>query len=157
MSNDAARAAQLRRGLYLAFRASPHRICVHVLLVSWPSTQLRSAHYVSIPRWPGHHEKSRVLQCLPESHDGCVEVLDEVVEYLCQRFPNKFDRIKRGNATTIRNKITGETFVFGTENDNVGPLEIAVRLTMEDLSILMTNADGKYYLLVCSSASADPN
>lgn len=91
-------------------------------------------------------EKSKVLQCLPESYEGCMEMLEEVVEFLCRQFPNVFECRKFGNETTVHNQMTGETFVFGTGNDQVGPLEIAVRLTMEDLSILMKNPDGEYYL-----------
>ena len=91
-------------------------------------------------------EKSKVLQCLPESYDGCMEMLEEVVKFLCRQFPKMFESRKHGNGTTVHNRMTGETFVFGTGNDQIGPLEIAVRLTMEDLSILMKNSDGEYYL-----------
>lgn len=91
-------------------------------------------------------EKSKVLQCLPESHDGCVEALDEVVEFLCERFPNMFQRKKSGPETVVYNKMTGETFVFGGDNHQMDPLEIAVRLTMEDLSVLLKNEDDEYYL-----------
>lgn len=93
-------------------------------------------------------EKSKVLQCLPESHDGCMEVLEEVVRFLCGRFPGMFESTTQGKETTVRNKMAGETFVFGGQSDQFGPLEIAARLTMEDLSILMKNADGEYYLSV---------
>ena len=93
-------------------------------------------------------EKSKVLQCLPESYDACLEALEEVVEFLCQRFSNVFEQKKCGDETIVHNKMTGETFTFGGENKDVDPLEIAVRLTMEDLSILMKNEDGEYYLLV---------
>ncbi|RHZ66840.1 hypothetical protein CDV55_107210 [Aspergillus turcosus] len=96
-------------------------------------------------------EREKVLQCLPESYDACLEALEEVVEFLCQRFPHVFERKKSGNESTIHNRMTGETFVFGGENKQVDPLEIAVRLTMEDLSILMQNADGEYYLAASAS------
>ncbi|RJE24413.1 hypothetical protein PHISCL_03267 [Aspergillus sclerotialis] len=96
-------------------------------------------------------EKSKVLQCLPESYEGCMEMLEEVVEFLCRQFPNVFECRKHGNETTVYNRMTGETFVFGTDNDQIGPLEIAVRLTMEDLSVLMKNSDGEYYLAASAS------
>lgn len=95
------------------------------------------------------NEKKKVLQCLPESYEACLEALEEVVEFLTQRFANMFDMKKNGEETTVYNKVTGETFVFGGDRSGqMDPLEIAVRLTMEDLSILMKNADGEYYLLV---------
>jgi hypothetical protein len=92
-------------------------------------------------------EKQKVLQCLPESYEACLEALEEVVEFLTQRFSNMFDMKRHGEETTVYNKVTGETFVFGGgRNEQMDPLEIAVRLTMEDLSILMKNEDGEYYL-----------
>lgn len=91
-------------------------------------------------------EKSKVLQCLPESYDGSMEVLEEVVGFLCRKYPSMFESTKQGSVTTVENKLAGETFVFGTGNDQIGPLEIAARLTMEDLSVLMKNTNGEYYL-----------
>ncbi|KAK1144685.1 hypothetical protein N8T08_004989 [Aspergillus melleus] len=96
-------------------------------------------------------EKQKVLQCLPESYEACLEALEEVVDFLCQRFSDMFERKKSGDETTIHNKMTGETFVYGGQNRDVDPLEIAVRLTMEDLSILMKNADDEYYLAASAS------
>ncbi|KAA8651581.1 heme-dependent oxidative N-demethylase family protein [Aspergillus tanneri] len=96
-------------------------------------------------------EKNKVLQCLPESYEACLEALEEVVDFLCQRFSNMFERKKSGDESTVYNKMTGETFVFGGQNRDVDPLEIAVRLTMEDLSILMKNADDEYYLAASAS------
>ncbi|KAL4809212.1 hypothetical protein BDV18DRAFT_76935 [Aspergillus unguis] len=97
-------------------------------------------------------EKEKVLQCLPESYEACLEALEEVVEFLTQRFANMFDLEKHGEQTTVRNKVTGETFVFGGEkSQQMDPLEIAVRLTMEDLSILMKNTEGEYYLAASAS------
>lgn len=94
------------------------------------------------------HEKHRVLRCLPESGGACMEVLEEVVGFLCGRFPDAFERTvgRDGKGTCVANKLTGESFVFGTGQDALEPLEIAVRLTMEDLSVLLENADGEYYL-----------
>ncbi|GLA48122.1 hypothetical protein AnigIFM63604_003216 [Aspergillus niger] len=96
-------------------------------------------------------EKSKVLQCLPESYEACLEALEEVVEFLCQRFSNVFEQKKCGDETTVHNKMTGETFSFGGKNKDVDPLEIAVRLTMEDLSILMKNEEDEYYLAASAS------
>ncbi|KKK26135.1 hypothetical protein P175DRAFT_0507698 [Aspergillus ochraceoroseus IBT 24754] len=97
-------------------------------------------------------ERSKVFQCLPESYDACLEALEEVVEFLCQRFSNMFEMKKDEEKTTIYNKMTGETFIFGGDKTGqMDPLEIAVRLTMEDLSILMKNADGEYYLAASAS------
>ncbi|KAI9932123.1 hypothetical protein ASPWEDRAFT_171752 [Aspergillus wentii DTO 134E9] len=97
------------------------------------------------------HEREKVLQCLPQSYNACLEALEEVVDFLCQRYSNMFERKQYGDETTIHNKVTGETFVFGGGNNQMDPLEIAVRLTMEDLSILMKNEDEEYYLAASAS------
>lgn len=94
-------------------------------------------------------ERDNVFQCLPESKEACAEALEEVVNFLCERFPGMFEQRKCGSDTEVHNKKTGEMFVFGS-NNTMEPLEIAVRLAMEDLSILMKNDEGEYYLYVCS-------
>lgn len=91
-------------------------------------------------------ERKKVFQCLPESREACAEALAEVVTFLCERFPWMFEQTKRGEEKMVLNKKTGETFVFTETNNGMEPLEIAVRLTMEDLSILMKNEDDEYYL-----------
>ncbi|KAL4871309.1 hypothetical protein BDV12DRAFT_164582 [Aspergillus spectabilis] len=97
-------------------------------------------------------ERQKVFQCLPESYDACLEALEEVVEFLTQRFANMFDMKKHGEKTTVYNRMTGETFIFGGDRTGqMDPLEIAVRLTMEDLSILMKNEGGEYYLAASAS------
>lgn len=93
-------------------------------------------------------ENCKVLQCLPGSYDACLEALQTVVDFLCQRFPSMFEQKKHGSAWTVRNKIAGEVFVIGGPHKRVNALEIAARLTTEDLSILMKNADNEYYLSV---------
>lgn len=120
-------------------------------------------------RYPDEHrvrtqlleeKKDKVLQCLPESYEACLEALEEVVAFLCRRYPSMFEVKESGSGNengktkTVCNKITGEEFVYGGDPGNdheqkqqrLDPLEIAVRLTMEDLSILMKNEDDEYYL-----------
>lgn len=100
-------------------------------------------------------EKDQVLQCLPETDEACAEALEEVVGFLCWRYPGMYERKCRGETSTVHNKMTGEAFTYGgrddrggtgTSGEQLGPLEIAARLAMEDLSVLMTNPDDEYYL-----------
>ena len=92
--------------------------------------------------------RQQVLQCLPESQAACEEMLEEVIGFLCHHFPCMFERTRWGSTVTIRNKETCESFAFQPSNNKMEPLEIAARLAMEDLSILMPNEDGQYYLFV---------
>lgn len=96
-------------------------------------------------------KRDQVLQCLPESVDACHEALEEVSKFLSQRFPNMFETTMHNSKPHIKNRMTGEKFELGgsVPNENLpDALEAAVRLTMEDLSILMMNDDGEYYLYV---------
>lgn len=92
--------------------------------------------------------RNEVIQCLPESKDACVEALEVVAEFLCERYPDMFVMEKRSRKKRVHNRKTGETFVVGDDKESIDPLEIAVRLAMEDLSILMKNEEGEYYVYV---------
>ncbi|OQE14108.1 hypothetical protein PENSTE_c039G07681 [Penicillium steckii] len=99
-------------------------------------------------------KKSEVLRCLPESLESCHEALEEVSEFLCQRFPNMFRKVSENNQDLIENCMTGEKFDLGRSVSggiDTDALEAAVRLTMEDLSILMLNDEGEYYLAASAS------
>lgn len=96
-------------------------------------------------------KKGKVLQCLPESVEACREALEEVSSFLCQRFPSMFQTEIVDGRQSIQNRMTGEKFEIGGAFPNEKPtdaLEAAVRLTMEDLSILMKNDEDEYYLCV---------
>lgn len=99
-------------------------------------------------------KRDQVLRCLPESVEACREALEEVSSFLCQQFPNMFHLSFGYGKKIIRNCMTGEMFEIGgsvSTEKLTDALEAAVRLTMEDLSILMKNEDGEYYLYVLQS------
>ncbi len=86
---------------------------------------------------------------VPESAQACQEALEEVSEFLFERYPNMFKKVVEGDRTSIQNCMTGERFDIGgaaSGGEGIDALEAAVRLTMEDLSILMMNKEGEYYL-----------
>lgn len=94
-------------------------------------------------------KKDTILQCLPESRDCCQEALEEVSQFLCERFPSGFQKANQSGEDIIENRMTGEKFNITSHAKNgssTDALEAAVRLTMEDLSVLMLNEDGEYYL-----------
>ncbi|KAJ5232121.1 hypothetical protein N7468_005077 [Penicillium chermesinum] len=93
-------------------------------------------------------------RCLPESRDGCQEALEEVSQFLCERFPSAFHKTTEGDESVIENRMTGEKFNVtqqAASGNSTDALEAAVRLTMEDLSVLMLNEDGEYYLAASAS------
>lgn len=94
------------------------------------------------------NQRSQVIQSLPESKIACAEGLEVVAEFLCERYPDMFYMEVAGDLKKIHNRKTGESFIIGDENSTTDPLETAVRLAMEDLSILIMNEEGEYYLYV---------
>jgi hypothetical protein len=98
-----------------------------------------------------HEKRGEVIQCLPESLESCQEALEEVSDFLCERFSTIFTMSTHDNRKIIENRMTGDKFTVSGRDANEGlteALEAAVRLTMEDLSILMINEEGEYYLYV---------
>lgn len=98
-----------------------------------------------------HEKRGEVIQCLPESLESCQEALEEVSDFLCERFSTMFKMSTHDNKKVIENCMTGDKFTVSGRDSNEGlteALEAAVRLTMEDLSILMMNEEGEYYLYV---------
>lgn len=98
-----------------------------------------------------HEKREEVLRCLPESIDPCQEALEEVSNFLCERFPNMFEMSIQDGRKIIDNRMTDDKFAVSGRDPNEGlteALEAAVRLTMEDLSILMMNEEGEFYLYV---------
>lgn len=98
-----------------------------------------------------HEKKEQVLRCLPESIGPCQEALEEVSDFLCERFPNMFEMSVKDDRKIVENRMTSDSFTVSGRNPKEGfteALEAAVRLTMEDLSILMMNKEGEFYLYV---------
>lgn len=90
---------------------------------------------------------SNVLQCLPSTEAACHEVLDLVVNFLSQRYPQHFtiDHSK----SIIHNHLTKETHLIGPRC--ITPMETAARLAMEDFNILVKDPDSGEYLLMASA------
>ncbi|KAI9644555.1 hypothetical protein NHQ30_006576 [Ciborinia camelliae] len=87
-----------------------------------------------------------VLQVLPPAIPATHELLDLVIEFLLQRYPEDFTLLSPNSSPNsnsqphaeekkILNKLTGESYVIGPTCEN--PLEIAARLCMEDFNILL--------------------
>ncbi|KAI9766685.1 MAG: hypothetical protein M1840_006329 [Geoglossum simile] len=88
--------------------------------------------------------KSKVLQCLPGSESACLEVLEVVLDFLIEKWPDVFERFGTNN-NFVRNNKTGEEFNL----DEDLPLEVAARLVAEDLNVLEESGEG--YILIASA------
>lgn len=81
-----------------------------------------------------------VLHCLAGSEKASMEALDLVSDYLSAVYPFMFKKANTGRGLEILNKATEERFSYRSDYSR-NALEIAARLCMEDLSILMRSDD----------------
>jgi alpha-1,2-mannosyltransferase len=105
-----------------------------------------------------HDDKSRRLaergsKCVkvdpdPKVYDGTLELLEELTEYLTERYPSMFKRTDVG----LDNLLTAES--FDTRSDHLtvngikeSPMQLSARLIQDDLAIMFEKEDGQYYLL----------
>lgn len=93
-----------------------------------------------------HNQRGKVFSCLPEAKEACEDALQAVAEFLPQRYPLMFEMTRQSSGPTIHNKKTGDKFVVGGLNIEMEPLEIAARLAMEDLSVILKNDQDQHYL-----------
>ncbi|EEH20123.2 hypothetical protein PABG_02382 [Paracoccidioides brasiliensis Pb03] len=90
---------------------------------------------------------TKVLQCLPEAKYACQELLQEIATYLCDRYPAIFEM----DNDAVKITKTGEVFCLRDHTNGMEPLEIAARLAMEDLSVLLEDGSEQSYLAATTS------
>lgn len=93
---------------------------------------------------------SDAIDCREGGYEGCMEMLECLVEYLPRRFPTIFSMSSDGRE--IHNHITGETFNITRSCLTQHPLFIAGRLVEDDLNILVEGPRGEYILKAVLSA-----
>ncbi|KAI9696100.1 MAG: hypothetical protein M1836_005931 [Candelina mexicana] len=98
-----------------------------------------------------HADKARRIQergpkcckTAPEAFDGAVELLEELCDYLPQRYPSLYRKTTVG----MDNLLTGETFNIIKRPLVEDPMAMAARTVQDDLAIMFEKPDGQYYLL----------
>ena len=93
--------------------------------------------------------KERGAKCsktAPEAFDGACELLEELCDYLPQRYPSLY----RKTAVGMDNIVTGETFNIVERPLKEDPMQMAARTVQDDLAIMFEKPDGQYYLLAGS-------
>ncbi|KAF2787079.1 glycosyltransferase family 22 protein [Melanomma pulvis-pyrius CBS 109.77] len=79
----------------------------------------------------------------PEAFDGACELLEELVDYLPQRYPSLYRKTDVG----MDNVVTGESFNIVERPLKEDPMQMAARFVQDDLAIMFEKPDGQYYLL----------
>lgn len=97
-----------------------------------------------------HADKTRRIAerekkcCLtaPEAYDGALELLEELCDYLPQRYPTLYKRTPTG----IHNLWNNQTISL-QKPLAADPITLCGLLVQDDLAIMFEKADGQYYLL----------
>lgn len=89
---------------------------------------------------------SRCSHTAPEAYDAAVELLEEFVDYLPQRYPSLYRRTEVG----MDNLWSGESFNVVERPLKEDPMQMCGRFTQDDLALMFERPDGQYYLLAGS-------
>lgn len=139
---------------YRPFRWGPYHITMGLRSMQWDEWIELDNHYMRY-----HDDKKRRIEergskCSytdpdPRVFAGAVELLEELSEYLSERYPSMFRKTESG----VDNVVTNESFnvkeltMNGVKED---PMQLCARLTQDDLAIMYEKEDGQYYLLAGS-------
>ena len=102
-------------------------------------------HYPHYHRTKARRIEERGSKCCktaPEAYNAAVELLEDLVEYLPERYPTLYRRTKSG----INNLWSGES-INTTAPLSEDPIQTCARLVQDDLAIMVEKEDGQYYLL----------
>lgn len=89
---------------------------------------------------------SKCCGTAPEAYPAALELLEELVDYLPNRYPTLYKRTPEG----IRNLWSGESFNIVERPLKEEPMRTAGRLVQDDLALMIEKPDGEYYLLAGS-------
>jgi len=123
---------------YLPLRAGPFRLAMglkDLRLDDWIEIDRHYPEQLALKRRLFDERREEVFAALPGSETASREVLDLLIEHLCCRFPDWFERRDR----TLTNRITAET--WATDASPLHPLELASRLVQEDLCLMQRRQD----------------
>ncbi|KAK6076036.1 hypothetical protein SCUP234_07536 [Seiridium cupressi] len=89
---------------------------------------------------------SKCCGTAPEAYPAALELLQELADYLPNRYPTMYERTANG----IVNLWSGESFDITERPLKEDPMCMAGRLTQDDLALMIEKPDGEYYLLAGS-------
>ncbi|KAG7004318.1 hypothetical protein G7Y79_00026g059020 [Physcia stellaris] len=130
---------------YRPFKHGPYHITMGLRTMHWDDWIELDNQF---PRF--HADKSRRIaereekccKTAPEAYAGAVELLEELADYLPQRYPTLYTRT-RDSITNLWNNQT-ISLRQPLEKD---PITLCALLIQDDLAIMFEKEDGQYYLL----------
>lgn len=139
---------------YRPFRWGPYHITMGLRTMKWDEWIELDNHYSRYHADKKLRIEERGSKCCrtdpdPRVFDGAVELLEELSAYLSERYPSMFRKTDVG----VDNLFTNESFDIRPDHLSLNggpkedPMQLAARLTQDDLAIMFEKEDGQYYLL----------
>ena len=92
-------------------------------------------------------QKSAVLQCRPGSEAACIEALEMIAHELTINFPDQYRAWPSlSKVETVEILATGEVLEVRPPFGGMEPLEVAVRLAVEDFNVLIKGGKDEHTL-----------
>ncbi|KAH7384934.1 hypothetical protein BKA64DRAFT_153497 [Cadophora sp. MPI-SDFR-AT-0126] len=134
---------------YRPFRHGPYHITMGLRNMNWDEWIELDNHYLKFHADKAKRIEERGSKCSytdPIAFDGAVELLEEFCDYLPERYPSLYKKTPVG----MDNLVTGESFNIVERPLIEDPMQMAARMTQDDLAIMFEKEDGQYYLLAGS-------
>lgn len=135
---------------YRPFRYGPkYNVTMGIRTIHWDEWIELDNEYMKYHELKAQRIEERGAKCSrthPDAFDGACELLEELCDYLPQRYPSLYEKTDVG----IDNLVTGESHNIIERPLKEDPMQIAARLTQDDLAIMFERPDGQYYLLAGS-------
>ncbi|KAK0126927.1 mannosyltransferase [Cadophora gregata f. sp. sojae] len=134
---------------YRPFRHGPYHITMGLRNMNWDEWIELDNHYLKFHSDKAKRIEDRGSKCSytdPQAFDGAIELLEEFCAYLPERYPSLYRQTPVG----MDNLITGESFNIIERPLLEDPMQMAARMTQDDLAIMFEKDDGQYYLLAGS-------
>jgi alpha-1,2-mannosyltransferase len=132
---------------YRPFRHGPkYNVTMGLRTMHWDEWIELDNHYDKFHALKAARIAERGSKCChtaPEALDGAIELLEELVDYLPQRYPSLYKKTNVG----MDNVHTGESFNVVERPLKEDPMQMAARFVQDDLAIMFERPDGQYYLL----------
>lgn len=132
---------------YRPFRYGPkYNVTMGLRTMHWDDWIELDNHFLKFHDLKSRRILERGAKCCktaPEAFDGACELLEELCDYLPQRYPSLFRKTEVG----MDNLATGESFNIVERPLVEDPMQMAARFLQDDLAIMFEKSDGQYYLL----------
>ncbi|CAI6334607.1 unnamed protein product [Periconia digitata] len=138
---------------YRPFRYGPrYNITMGLRKMVWDDWIELDSDYLSYHTLKAQRIQERGQKCCrtaPEAYDAAIELLEELCEYLSERYPALYRRWENedGSRWGVSNLVTGEVFDVAERPLREDPMQMCARLVQDDLAIMVEGKDGDYYLL----------